>query len=136
SIAIYGSEHGGYAVVDDRRMLQVEGRSILLPNIDPEAELASLVLEPADPALRIGPCTRERMPADGTRFVPAVQCEVTAPPGRYLVRVLYATPSLRYRAQHDVDMRGASRVRVTSRYAITTPVWQGKSQRVLFDGLP
>lgn len=140
SIAIYAGEHGGYAVVDDRRMLDVSGSTVLLSNIDPGAELASLVLEPADPALHIGPCVRERMPdvpaQHEPRFVPVVQCTVTAPPGRYLVRILYVTPALVYRAQHDVDVRGERRARIASRYAITTPVWHAQADVALYDGVP
>lgn len=141
SIALYASEHGGYAVVDDRRMLEITGHSILLSNIDPGAELASLVLEPADPALRIGSCVRERMPETSAEqpvdhFVPVVQCAVTAQPGRYLVRILYVTPGLGYRAQHDVDVRTEGRARVASRFAIPTPVWQQDAAVVLYDGVP
>ncbi len=155
SIAIYASADGGYAVIDDRRYLEIRGRSIRLPNIDPGAELASLVLEPADPALHVGPCTRERMPGGAAtdaapdaappedHSVPVVACTVTAPPGRYLVRILYVTATLRYRAQHDIDVHGdagagegGARARVSSRYAIDTPAWQAHADAVLYDGVP
>jgi hypothetical protein len=182
SIALYDAGGGeGYGVVDDRRWLDVAGTSILLANIDSGAELASLVIEPADPALRIGQCVRERMPdipakdpleeyaerqrqrraaelrrrieerlhsppllepakpqqsASEDRFVPVVKCDVTAKRGRYLVRILYVTKALTYRAQHDIDVADDKHARVTSRFAITTPVWQTRADLVLYDGVP
>lgn len=62
SIALYRYGDTSYGVVDDRRWVDVAGSSILLGNIDPGAALASLVIESTDPSVRIGPCTRERMP--------------------------------------------------------------------------
>jgi hypothetical protein len=182
SIALYDAGGGeGYGVVDDRRWLDISGKSILLANIDPGAELASLVIEPASTALRVGQCVRERMPdipakdpleayaeqqrqrraaelrrriearlhtppliepakpqrpSEEDRFVPVVKCDVDAEPGRYLVRILYVTKALTYRAQHDVDVTDERHARVTSRFAIITPVWQTRADLVLFDGVP
>jgi hypothetical protein len=62
SLALYADGQKSYAVVDDRRWLDISGSKVLLGNIDPGAALASLVIETADPAVRIGPCSRERMP--------------------------------------------------------------------------
>jgi hypothetical protein len=62
SIALYRHGDTSYGVVDDRRWVDIAGSSILLGNIDPGAALASLVIESTDPSVRIGPCTRERMP--------------------------------------------------------------------------
>jgi hypothetical protein len=179
SIALYAASGGeGYAVVDDRRWIDVAGSSMLLANIDPGAELASLVIEPADAALRVGQCVRERLPdlpgkdpleeyarqqrerrielrhmprryreqpphaeppkppPDDTRFVPVVKCAVRATPGRYLVRVLYVTKALGYRAQHDIELTDDKQVRVTSRFAIATPVWQTRAEIALYEGVP
>jgi hypothetical protein len=181
SISLYAAGEDGYAVVDDRRWLELAGTSMLLANIDPGAELASLVIEPADAALQVGQCVRERMPdmpakdpleeyaeqqrrrrADELRrriearlrtpplleppkpqtptgedrFVPVVKCDVTAKRGRYLVRILYVTKALSYRGQHDIDVSDAMHASVTSRFAITTPVWQTRADVVLYDGVP
>jgi hypothetical protein len=180
SIALYAAGADGYAVVDDRRWVEITGKAILLANIDPGAELASLVIEPASTALSVGQCVRERMPdlapkdpletfaaqqrqrraaelrrriderARATNrerrpqvpepqqdhFVPVVKCDVTAKPGRYLVRVLYVTKELGYRAQHDVQVVDATHAKVASRFAITTPVWQTRADLVLYDGVP
>jgi hypothetical protein len=183
SIALYDRGGDGYGVVDDRRWVDIAGTSMLLANIDPGAELASLVIEPASDTLRVGRCRRERMPdapprdpldayaeeqrmrraaalrrriesvlnsptplvetvdsaepaASGERFVPAVTCDVTARPGRYLVRVLYVTTTLRYRALHEIAVRDPERAQVTSRFAITTPVWQQRAELRLYDGVP
>jgi hypothetical protein len=182
TISIYDKgDADGFAVVDDRRWIEISGHSIFLANIDPGAELASLVIEPADAALRVSQCVRERMPdppkkdplqefaeaqarrrlelqrralaprryeqprpqgqpppepVPPDRFVPVVKCDVAAKPGRYLVRVLYVTKALGYRAQHDIDVDSATSARVTSRYAIVTPVWQTRAELVLYDGVP
>ncbi len=181
TISLYADGDAGYGVVDDRRWVDVDGKTLLLANIDPGAELASLVIEPGNPALAVGACTRERMPelasndpideaADqqrrlteqrrriqlrpqqppppepprsrsggpttSDRFVPVVSCEVTAKPGRYLVRLLYITKALGYRAQHDIDVTDDTHATITSRFAITTPVWQTRAELVLYEGVP
>ncbi len=64
TISLYRSGDESYGVVDDRRWVDVSGSTILLGNIDPGAALASLVIESSNPALRIGPCTRMRLPDD------------------------------------------------------------------------
>lgn len=180
AIALYASGDVSYGLVDDRRWIAIEGKRMLLANIDPGADLASLVIEPASSELRVGACVRERMPeppkrdpleayaeqqrerraaelrrridiasrpptapepapppeVDAATFVPVVTCNVDAKPGRYLVRLLYVTSALGYRAQHDVDVRDVARVRVTSRFAVTTPVWKQRAELVLYDGVP
>jgi hypothetical protein len=180
SIALYAAGEAGYGVVDDRRWIEIAGTTMMLANIDPGAELASLVIEPADAALHVGQCVRERMPdipvkdplevyaqqqrerraaelrrrieirlpranldppkppqAVGDEwFVPVVKCDVKAKAGRYLVRVLYVTKALTYRAQHDIDVSSDKLARVASRFAITTPVWQTRAELALYDGVP
>jgi hypothetical protein len=184
TIALYAKDGSdGFGVVDDRRYVEVAGKTLLLANIDPGAELASLVIEPTDSALRIGQCVRDRMPdlpkrdpleeyaerqreqraaelqrriartlqpgpfptpqradpepsVDGERFIPVVKCDVTAKPGKYLVRIVYVTKALGYRAQHDIDVREDKRAEVTSRFAITTPVWQARAEMVVYEGVP
>jgi hypothetical protein len=180
SIAIYERDGAGYSVVDDRRWIDLAGPSVLLANIDPGADLASLVLEPSNPALKIGSCTRDRMPelmspegsaleayarkraeieamdrarlpgapvpqqprhqpagtqASG-RYLPVVRCEMTGAPGRYLVRILYVSTTLHYRAQHEVTMTDPTHATVVSRFAVTTPPWRERADVVLFDGVP
>lgn len=184
SIALYAKDGDGYGVVDDRRWIDITGKTMMLANIDPGAELASLVIEPASSDLALGACTREQLPSlpaakdpladfareqerrtleprritprrpvvaprpppeptpappkpvpDDTRFVPVVRCDVAAKPGRYLVRILYVTKALGYRAQHDIELTG-EHAHVTSRFAITTPVWQERAELAIFDGIP
>ena len=148
SIAIYERDGAGYSVIDDRRWIEIAGTSMLLANIDPGADLASLVDRAVERRSQVGSCTRDRMPelmspeaaaleayarkqeeieamrrarlsrapAPPTAAtptcgharrvaatLPVVRCEVTAAPGRYLVRILYVSTTLRYRAQHEVE---------------------------------
>jgi len=166
SIALYAQDTTAFGVVDDRRWVEVAGDSIMLANVDPGAALASLVIEPSDPALRIGTCVRERLPDPPPksdppiirrieppragvrvrerpaavvpiepRFAPAVRCDVSGRPGRYLVRIVYVTSRLAYRAQHDVDINTGG-ARVTSRFAIATPYWHERADVVVYDGVP
>ncbi len=164
TISIYAREGGGYSVVDDRRWVDIKGSSILLANIDPGADLASLQIEPTTTALKVGSCTRDRLPdlivrspeellvrprtirkapppaapppARQTRYAPVVHCEVTAAPGRYLVRLLYVSKTLQYRAQHDIELREPTRATIASRFAIETPPWRTRADVILFDGVP
>jgi hypothetical protein len=188
SIALYDT----FALVDDRRSIEVRGSSVELEHIDPGAALATLVMEPLDPthALHIGACTRDALPepapeapAKGAgeptialqpvppddenarniilarrhlgfenrrvtsepapaqapqpgHYAPVVRCEVTAAPGRYLVRILYVSSALRYRAEHTVTVTTADRATVVSRFAIETPSWGQHAELVVYDGLP
>ena len=81
SVAVYTSlagAGGGYAVVDDRRVLDVTGDSIVIERVAPGATLSSLIVEPLDTsALRIGECSREALvlPSPAAR-VPAAENEV------------------------------------------------------------
>lgn len=151
SIALYDHHgDGAYAVVDDRRWVDVTGDALVLDHVDPGAALSSLVIEPlAGGALDVGSCLRDRIPdppavvaAEGqppavpvrARFAPVLRCAVHAVQGRHLVRVLYVSPALGYRAQHDLTMTAPDRATVTSRFAIVTPVWHARADVTLFDG--
>lgn len=153
SIALYDRhDDGAYGLVDDRRWIDVTGDALVLEHVDPGAALPSLVIEPLDGgALDVGPCLRDRIPAPPAvavpegqppavpvraTFAPALRCEVHAAHGRHLVRVLYVSPALGYRAQHDIAMTAPDRATVTSRFAIVTPAWQARAEVTLFDGMP
>lgn len=176
SLALYADGETAYAVVDDRRWLDISGTKVLLGNIDPGAALASLVIETANPAVRIGPCTREKLPelerdaleefgaeeerraAERMRarmrrplpnvppperpavkapvFAPIVACDVAGPPGRQLVRIVYVSSTLTYRAQHDIELGNGATATLDSRYAIATPPWREMADVVVFDGVP
>lgn len=122
SISIYDS----YAVVDDRRWITTAGTTLELDHIDPGAALASLTIE-SD--LHAGTCRRSAA-ATGV-----VRCDMTAAPGRHLVRVLYVSRALHYRALHDITVTGA-RATIASRFSIDTPAWGGHAELALFDGEP
>jgi hypothetical protein len=156
SIAVYASPAGaaddpggvGYALIDDRRWIDVDGDAIVLDRIAPEVALESLVIEPlAGGSLVIGACLRAwvgRDPADdgapaadhGPVLAPMLRCAVHARRGRYLVRVLYVSHALGYRAQHDVAMTAPDRATVVSRFAIATPPWHTRGNVAVWSGLP
>jgi hypothetical protein len=126
TIAIYNNGLRSYAIVDDRRWVDVSGPELALANLDPDAELASLVIEPASAVLRVGTCTR----------YDRVRCRVFAAPGRYLLRLVYVTSGIGYRAQHDIAVRDATRATIASRFSVQTPAWRSRAEIVLFDGMP
>jgi hypothetical protein len=66
----------------------------------------------------------------------SVRCQAEGAPGRHLIRILYVSTTLVYRAQHDVAMVAADRATVTTRVAITTPAWRTRGEVVAFDGAP
>ena len=150
AIALYDAGPGSapYAVIDDRRWVEVTGGALELSRIDPGASLASLVIEPlAGGALAVGACSRERIPRDPgvrraasapdpERYLPELRCAVTAAPGRHLVRVLYVSTTLGYRAEHAIAVDRADRASVTSRFAIGTPAWHERADVTVFDGIP
>jgi hypothetical protein len=124
SIAIYTDGADSYAIVDDRRWVEVTGTSLQLPNLDAGADLASLVIEAG--TLRVGTCTRET----------EVRCAVSASPGRYLIRLVYVTRTLGYRAEHDITLREPTRAAIASRFSVATPPWRTRADIALFDGVP
>jgi len=76
-----------------------------------------------------------RPAVEEARFAPLVRCAATAPHGRYLVRILYVTTRLGYRAQHELELAG-DRAQLTSRYAIATPPWGERASLALYEGAP
>jgi hypothetical protein len=65
AIAILLYDHDGeprYAVVEDRRWLDVTGPELAIDRVDPAAQLASLTVEPLGAPLAIGACVRDRLP--------------------------------------------------------------------------
>ncbi len=81
-------------------------------------------------------------PADTDHYAPTVRCVASGATGRHLVRVLYVSSTLAYRAEHDLAMTADDKVTVTTRFAIETPAWaqrDGADVRasvVLYDGVP
>lgn len=65
SIALYAARSGGgFAVIDDRRWLEVAGDVLVIDHLEPDAALASLVIEPlAGGAIDVGACLRVRLSA-------------------------------------------------------------------------
>ncbi len=140
SITIYDDGERGYGVVEDRRWVEVTGETIVLDRIERDAALSSVVIEGIESVVGIGGVRGTRLHADTCRrepsAAPVVRCQVTAQPGRQLVRVLYVTTALRYRTQHALAMTSAEQATVTTRFAIATPVWRTRGEVKLYDGLP
>jgi hypothetical protein len=81
SIAVYVGAQRGFAVIDDRRTIEVTGRQVLLDRIERSAALPTLVIEPlgaARGALAIEPCAREQLRFDPTGLRPAPRAEPAA----------------------------------------------------------
>jgi hypothetical protein len=70
------------------------------------------------------------------RVTATVRCTVAGAPGRHLVRILYVSHSLGYRAQHDIAVTAPDRARIVTRYAFTTPSWHEHADVTVFDGVP
>ena len=164
AIALYTRAGGGYGVVDDRRWIELAGDAVVLDRVNPGAALPSLVIEPlAGGALEVGACRRDRIaipepapgrpvadasadaradaspdPRDATpasdALSPVLRCAARGRPGRYLVRLLYVSGLLGYRAQHDIAATAPGRATVVSRFAIVTPAWRTRADVALFDG--
>jgi hypothetical protein len=164
SIAVYRGAQRGFAVIDDRRTIEVTGRQVLLDRIERGAALPTLVLEPlgaARGALAIGPCAREQLrfdPADaaapakpaaagqagvGAENVdeaapsPLLACTVTGAPGRHRVRVHYVAAPYGFKIRHEIAMAAPDRATVSTRLIVPTPAWGGaRGELALYDGVP
>jgi hypothetical protein len=122
TISVYDT----YAVIDDRREIDLQAGELVLDKIDPGASLASLMIE-SD--LHVGVCHRE-LPAG------VVRCEITGTPGHHVVRVAYVSSALRYRADHELAVMVPGHARVVSHFAVDTPAWGGPAELILYDGAP
>lgn len=160
SIAFYEAGGKAYTVVDDRRFVEVRGGVLVLDHVDPGAALPSLVIEPLGEArdgapLVVGQCDRQRetrpapepaavidpdaaeLPAASLTIVsPVVHCTAQGGSGKQLVRVLYVSSELAYRAQHEVRVTTGDRAAIATRFAIATPAWGERADVVLFAGMP
>ncbi|NVB78603.1 MAG: hypothetical protein HOV81_09435 [Kofleriaceae bacterium] len=74
--------------------------------------------------------------SSSARYAPVVRCAVKGTPGRRLVRIVYVSTTLRYRAAHDVSIVEPTRATLSSRFVIETPPWRVRAKVVLFDGVP
>jgi hypothetical protein len=115
-----------YAVIDDRREIDLRAGELVLDKIDPGASLASLMIE-SD--LVVGACHRE-LPVGGVR------CAVAGTPGHHLVRLVYVSSALHYRAEHELALTVPGHAHVVSRFAVDTPAWGGRAELILYDGAP
>lgn len=107
------------------------------PKLDPVNIPVSRRYEDYVP-LQPPPAEPPRVVADGPapRYAPIVRCDVQGTPGRHLVRIVYVSTTLRYRAAHDVSIVEPTRATVTSRFVVETPPWRVRANVVLFDGVP
>lgn len=158
SVAVYMGLGRAYAVVEDRRTLEVVGRRVLLDRIDRGAALSTLVIEPlgaARGALSIDQCARERLhpepeqagsaggggvagglgAVDGVES-PLVACLVTGAPGRYRVRVHYVAASYGWEARHEIAMPAPARATISTRFTLAVPAWRARGEVVLYEGVP
>ncbi|MDB4964041.1 MAG: hypothetical protein JWP01_4040 [Myxococcales bacterium] len=110
----------------DRVTYEPEGDVALQRYVERQTQLARQRLEGGPAPAPPGPAIT----------VASLRCRVTGAPGRHLVRVLYVSPALRYRAQHDVTMTVGDRATVTTRFAITTPAWASTATVTLHEGVP
>ncbi len=153
-----------FAVVDDRRTLEVTGDTVSLDRIDPAGALPSLVIEPLDGArFKVETCVRDRIDASAAALdqlaqsrarpdvtaptdprnqapplgvlSPLVRCRVAAAPGKHFVRVLHVAPTIAFRAFHAIKLDG-ERAQVASRFSLATPAWKSRADVVLYEGLP
>ena len=71
---------------------------------------------------------------------PGVRCEIARGSGRHLVRVVYTTASLGFRAEHTVhaklDVDGVGTAEIVPRFTVDTPPWQITADVALYDGVP
>lgn len=165
SIAVYVGAQRGFAVIDDRRTIEVTGRQVLLDRIERSAALPTLVIEPlgaARGALAIEPCAREQLrfepaaaaaaakpaaagqapagPGEGSGDEgapsPLLACTVTGAPGRYRVRVHYVAAPYGFKARHEIAMTAPDRATISTRLIVPTPAWGARGELVLHDGVP
>jgi hypothetical protein len=110
-----------------------------LPELPPVApKPAPVAKPPAAPDGDEPPVTQitATAPARPVRLAATVRCTVEGAPGRHLVRILYVSRTLAYRAQHEVALVEPERARLVTRFAFTTPAWNEHADVTIFDGMP
>jgi hypothetical protein len=108
----------GVSPNNDRREL---AREIMLRRLRAEQKKAKLAKPEAEPMTRV----------DAT-----VVCTVDGAPGRHLVRILYVSTKLNYRALHELAVTRPDRAKLVTRFAIATPSWHEYADVIVYDGVP
>jgi len=103
---------------DDRRAV---AREILLRRLRAEQIKKKLATVEAPPMTHV----------DAT-----VVCTVDGTPGRHLVRILYVSTKLNYRALHELTVTTPGRAKLVTRFAIATPSWHEHADVIVYDGVP
>jgi len=120
------------------------------PPPDPPPSAVSVVGTDGAAAVPVG--SRRGAGDDDLPVTSILRCAAHGRPGRYLVRVLYVSPALGYRAQHEVAASASGsppgsapgsapgtaidRAIVTSRFVFVTPAWRTRAEVAVFDGAP
>ncbi len=110
--------------------------------IDPSAEALQRLAVSGDRTVH-APSVDESVPAQSADagapvgvLSPLVRCSVTGRPGRHLVRVLYVSPAIHYRTQHEIAVTAHGQATISTRFALATPNWGQRADIALFDGVP
>jgi len=141
TIAIYDGKTP-YAIVDERRVVELDGDELVLDHVVPGAELASLWISVLDDhGIAIDRCARSTLevprPAKrgpAVEISPIVRCHVRGGHGRHLVRVVYIAPGFDATIEHAVAVTEADRASVGSRFVIATPAWRERGEVVVYEG--
>jgi len=135
TIALYDGADP-YAIVDERRPLELDGDELLLDHVLPGAELATLwisVLDDHD--ISIDGCVRPTLEVDARHHQlvsPMVRCRVHGGRGRHLVRVVYIAPGLDAAISHAIAMTDPDHAAIRSRFVIATPRWNEHAEVVVY----
>ncbi|MGE0871198.1 MAG: hypothetical protein AB7P03_21720 [Kofleriaceae bacterium] len=152
SVALYHADARSIALVEDQRWVTIDGPAIVLDHLDPKLSLSSLTITPvAGGDLSVGSCHRDRIDdaratrafdETGRREEPpplassAIQCAVTGPRGRRLIRITYTSAALSLDVSHHLKVVEPGRAEVVTKLAVPTLALARTGQLVVFRGVP
>ncbi len=133
SVTVIRREDADLAIVEDRRIVEIDAGGFVLDRIDARARLSTLSIEPLDgrPLVLAG-CAREVAVSDDAALavtLPELRCRVSGTLGRRAIRVVHEAPSVIVGGATEIVVGTAAHASVSSSHWIAAPRW-GVSGRV------
>jgi hypothetical protein len=132
TMSIYIGQLVTAGFVDDRRAVDVNAGSIMIPQVSEEANFSSLVVEAVDgKPLEVTHCARERV---GDSAKGDVHCAVTGTHGARVIRVMYAVGFADVTARHRLDLAADGTGKLATQLTLVTPDWKRDAEVRIYDG--
>lgn len=132
TLSIYIGAHVTAGFVDDRRTIEVNAGSVVIPQVSADANFSSFVVEPVDgKPLVVTHCGRERI---GKEPKDEAHCAVSGAQGTRIVRVMYALGYAEVQSHHRLNLAADGTGSLVTEITLSTPTWDRDADVRIYDG--